>query len=163
MIKQKTVNKITQTLFILISLNCFSQKVERIKQSDTIYIYFKNESKFEKKYKGIESKSKFYENHLFYSFGVDSYNTLIFTYNDYMDSDKYSDGVKTDIKILKKNFLRKNKNLILDIDFFLKNGFKETFNTILYGKIIYLIDASEIKNRMLKAKQVDVMSNYIEE
>lgn len=53
--------------------------------------------------------------------------------------------------------------MILDIDFFLKNGFKETFFTALYGKIIYLIDKEDTKKGKIKLKQVSVMSNYIEE
>ncbi|UOX33692.1 hypothetical protein LXD69_16865 [Flavobacterium sediminilitoris] len=149
-------------MLILFSNKCISQSFSELKKTDTVYIYFKNDSEFEKRYKSIGGESKFYENHLFYSFVLDSVSTIIFTYNDYMNSDDYEKGIKTDFKIFKKSFLRRNKDIILDIDFFLKNGFKETYMNALHGKIIYLIDSSEIKNRKIKIKQVKVISNYLE-
>ena len=79
----------------------------------------------------------------------------------YDSSDKFGSGNPFDSPFTLS--IKKNKEIILDINFFLKNGFKETFNAALYGKTIYIIDEEEIKKRKIKLKQVSVMSNYIEE
>lgn len=72
-------------------------------------------------------------------------------------------GIENDIKTVKKSFLKDNKDKILDVNFFLKNGFKQTFFSI-YGKVIYLIDKDEIKNGKMILKQVEMMNHtYIEE
>ena len=49
------------------------------------------------------------------------------------------EGIKNDERIEKKSFLKKNKDIILDVDFFEENGFNKTFFA-LYKKTIYLID-----------------------
>lgn len=156
-------NKYKVLFLLLFTLNGFSQTIETISKVDTVYIYFKNNSIQEERKKIIGGNSKFYKNHLSYSFGYDPHNTIIFNYNDYMSFDLYEKDIKNDVKIVKKRFLKKNKNIILDIDFFLKNGFKETFFAALYGKIVYLIDKEDTKKGKIKLKQVSVMSNYIEE
>ena len=156
-------NNIRYIFLFLFTTNCLSQSLNEIKKKDTVYVYFEKSLELEKKYKGIGGNSKFYENHLFYSFGYDPYNTIIFTYNDYINFNSYEKGIKTDVKTVKKKFLRKNKNIILDIDFFIKNGFKETFFDALYGKTVYIIDKEDTKKGKIKLKQVTVMSNYIEE
>lgn len=140
----------------------FSQSINEIKKNDTVYIYFKNNTKYENKEVYPINKIKKFDNRIDYIFSTDNYNKIFFLYVDYLNSNDYEKGIKTDVKILKKSFLRRNKDIILDIDFFLKNGFKETYVNALYGKIVYLIDSSEIKNRKIKAKQVKVISNYLE-
>lgn len=161
---QQIVNKIKLIFLILLitfSLNSYSQSFEELKKMDTIYIYFKNSSDLEKKeiYKNMKVE-RF--NRICYKFSLDFYNTIFFNSSEYKDYDSYEKGIKNDVIIVKKSFLRKNKEKIIDIDFFIKNGFKETF-FLLYGKIIYLIDEEEIKNRKVLIKQVQMDSNYIEE
>lgn len=164
-IHQKIVNK-HNLVFVLIFLffgNTYSQKIENINTNDTIYIVFKNKSIFEKKYKPYSSKSKFIDGIINYSFTKDFYNTIIFVSNKYKDYDSMDKGIENDIKTVKKSFLKDNKDKILDVNFFLKNGFKQTFFSI-YGKVIYLIDKDEIKNGKMILKQVEMINHtYIEE
>jgi len=149
------------TLFIF-CFKSYSQNIEELKKVDTIYIYFKNNSIHERK--DIYDKMKVKRlNKISYVFTTDFYNTIFFNSSEYKDSDSYINGIKNDVKILKKKFLRKNKNIILDIDFFIKNGFKQTFFAALYGKTVYIIDRGDTKKGKVKLKQVSVMSNYIEE
>ena len=157
----RILKKIKLFFLFLIASNSFSQTLDEIKNLDTIYIYFKNSSDLEKKetYKNMKVE-RF--NRMCYKFSLDFYNTIFFNSSEYKDYDSYEKGIKNDVVIVKKSFLRKNKNKIIDIDFFQKNGFKETF-FLLYGKIIYLIDEEEIKNRKVLIKQVQMDSNYIEE
>lgn len=151
-------------VFLFFSHSVFSQNLESLKELDTIYVCF-NYGKYEYRsdYSKIEKKNEFWKDFKTYRFELNTSNSVTFNYNKYKDFDAFENNIKTDIKIVKKKFLRKNKNIILDIDFFIKNGFKETFFTALYGKTIYIIDKGEIKKGKVKLKQVSVMSNYIEE
>ena len=161
----QVVNRLKTTIFLLLFFTLyqsFSQSINEIKKNDTVYIYFKNNAKYETKEVYPTNDIKRFDNRIDYTFSTDNYNKIFFLYVDYLNSNNYEKGIKTDVKILKKSFLRRNKDIILDIDFFLKNGFKETYMNALHGKIIYLIDSYEIKNRKLKVKQVKVVSNYLE-
>ena len=155
---QKILIKTAFKLIILfLTFPVFSQTLENIKKTDTVFIYY-NKSVFEKKIKPYKSKSNFINDILIYYFEQDAYNTILFQSGEYMDFNSFEDGKKSDVKIVRKSFLRKNKNKILDVDFFLRNGFKETFFAI-YGKVIYLIDEEEIIARKVKVKQVR-LDNY---
>jgi len=88
-------------------------------------------------------------NRISYVFITDFYNTIFFNSSVYKDYDSFVNGIKNDVKIVKKRFLKKNKNIILKIDFFLKNGFEETFFKALYGKVIYIIDKDGFKIKKL--------------
>lgn len=141
-------------VLVLINTSCFSQDLESIKKSDTIYIYF-NHGKHEK-YSNIggtldEKKIITY----LYQYYLDKENFINFISRNYRDFDDLLIGKKTDVKTVRKNFLRKNKEKILDIDFFINNGFDKVFS-ILYTtqKKIYIIDSKEIKGRNVILKEV---------
>jgi hypothetical protein len=166
-VHQMIVNKrIVFTLFIIIFFaknTIYCQSLEEIKKSDTVYIYFDKIKENTNKYKPFKSKSDFYKNILNYKFSTDSYNSIIFSSNTYKNFDDFERGIKNDERIEKKSFLKKNKDIILDIDFFIENGFKETFFEI-YKKTIYLIDKDDMKGRKIKIKQVEMMNfTYFEE
>ena len=147
----------TILFFLFISISSFSQNLESIKDLDTVYIYF-NYGKYEK-YGHIKKKenisNKFRENYTTYAFSLDNYNIIYFYYNDYKDFDDYEKGIKADVKKVKKKFLKKNKEKILGIDFFINNGFDKVFS-ILYTtqKKIYIIDSDEIKKRNIVLREV---------
>ena len=63
-----------------------------------------------------------------------------------------------------KSFLKKNKEKIIDVNFFINNGFRETYYALL-GKVVYIIDSKEIKGRKVKLKQLTRVDaqNYNEE
>jgi len=154
----------TILFFLFISISSFSQNLESIKKSDTVYIYF-NYGKYEK-YSNIggtldEKKIITY----LYQYYLDKENFINFTSRNYRDFDDLLAGKKTDVKTVRKKFLRKNKEKILDINFFLKNGFLETFNALyIPKKVIYLIDSKEIKGRNITLKEVTMdASNFTPE
>ena len=161
-IHQKIASK-TKTLVVFLFIlsfksSLFSQSFESIKRSDTIYVYFDKDKKNSNREKAITTeKSEFYENYLTYKFDPDPTNTILFISNKYKDRDDLKEGIKNDERIVKKSFLKKNKDIILDIDFFTKNGFLETYLAI-YKKTIYLVDKDEIKGRKIKVKQVEMMN-----
>jgi hypothetical protein len=158
-IHQKTVYRMKVVLLFCIIFffknTIYCQSLESIKTADTIYIYFDKESKDVIKYSNANKHIEFYKNQIIYEFNPSSLNTIFLISNTYKNSDDVEKGIKNDERIEKKSFLKKNKNIILDIDFFTKYGFKETFFA-LFKKIIYIIDKDDMKGRKIKVKQVDI-------
>ena len=158
MILQKTVNKIKifLILFIIFLSNgiVYSQSIEKIKNVDTVYVFFdKNKKNTIRDITMDNEQSEFYKNYVMYRFNPDPMNIISFASNTYKDFDNMRNGIKNDERIEKKSFLKKNKDIIIDVDFFAENGFKKTFFA-LYKKTIYVIDKDDIKGRKIKVKQV---------
>jgi hypothetical protein len=65
-------------IFLLFSIFSFSQTIKDIKERDTVFIYFKNQTIYEKKTKPFRSKSDFINGIINYSFELDFYNTIFF-------------------------------------------------------------------------------------
>lgn len=156
----KTVNKHKVVFIIIMAIlfksNLYCQKLDSLKKTDTIYIYFDINKKNSIKDKSfINEQSEFYKNYIMYRFNPSHLNTISFTSNTYKDTDNMINNIKNDEFTTKKSFLKKNKEVILDIDFFEENGFIKTFD-VLYTKVIYLIDKDEIKGKKIKVKQVDI-------
>ena len=156
---QKTVNRMKIVLIICITFFVkniiYCQSFESIKKVDTVFIFFDKKNKNALKYPDGNKHIDFYKNCIYYQFNTNQLNTIVFISNIYKDTDKMREGIKNDERIEKKAFLKKNKDIILDVDFFERNGFKNTFN-LLYKKTIYLIDKDEIKGKKIKVKQVDM-------
>lgn len=157
----KTVFKIKITFILLIAFflkcnNLYCQSLGRIKEVDTVYVFFdKSITNTHKEYQANPQKSLFYENYITYSFNTIKRNAIFFLSNTYKNTDNMREGIKNDERIEKKSFLKRNKDIILGIEFFERNGFKNTFN-LLYKKTIYVIDKDEIKGKKIKVKQVDM-------
>ncbi|WP_445457228.1 hypothetical protein [Flavobacterium sp. HNIBRBA15423] len=150
---KKTIMISFITFFSISILN--SQSLEAVKKADTLYIYFDKEHKNTVKYHDANKHIDFYKNYVTYGFNPHPSSIILFNSNTYKDYDNMRKGIKNDERIEKKSFLKKNKDIILDYDFFAENGFKKTFFA-LYKKTIYLIDEDEIKGRKIKVKQVDI-------
>jgi hypothetical protein len=141
--------------FFFFKNTIYCQSLESIKTADTIYIYFDKACKNTNKYPNGNKKLEFYKNYMIYEFNPNPLSIILFTSNTYKDFDDLERGIKNDERIERKSFLKKNKNIILDIDFFAENGFKETFFA-LFKKIIYIIDKDDMKGRKIKVKQVRI-------
>ncbi|WP_445456121.1 hypothetical protein [Flavobacterium sp. HNIBRBA15423] len=133
----------------------YSQSLESLKKTDTIYVYFNKTHKNTLKYSDANKHVEFYKNCITYEFNSNQLNTIFFISNTYKNYDNMEKGIKNDEFLAKKSFLKKHKDVILDYDFFERNGFIKTFD-VLYTKVIYLIDKDEIKGRKIKVKQVDI-------
>ncbi|WP_445457227.1 hypothetical protein [Flavobacterium sp. HNIBRBA15423] len=150
--------KIFIILFIILFSKgiIYSQSLDQIKNVDTVYIYFdKNKKHSIREDSSVNEKSEFYKNYVMYRFNPDPMNIISFASNTYKNFDDLRKGVKNDERLEKKSFLKKNKDIILDIDFFTENGFKKTFFAI-YEKVVYIIDKDDIKGSKIKVKQIDV-------
>lgn len=155
---QKISNKIKiiLILFIIFISNgiVYSQSIEKIKNVDTVYLFIDKIKKNVRVYPDPNrNKSVFLQNCIIYELNTNQKNTILFVSNTYKNTDDFEKGIKNDERIEKKTFLKKNKDIIIDVDFFAENGFKKTFFA-LYKKTIYVIDKDDIKGRKIKVKQV---------
>lgn len=141
--------KIIFSLLALLLLNkVFSQDIEKIKQADTIYIYFK-EDKIKQIHHIEKGKTKTYDNYFF------DYSNRQVSFQFCNLQTLYSKIVK------KKSFLKKNKDLILNYDFIEKMGNLYIAEMIGYGyrskKVVYVVENNEIKCSKITLKQVTIV------
>jgi hypothetical protein len=137
-------------LFFFISLNLYSQDIDYLKSQDTIYFLLpESETDLVLKEKGITYRvygNDFINSYLFND--VDKRMIYFVTYN--------SDQIpgKANLKVKRKDFLKNNKNKIIDFDFIAKNGLRIPFIDILKGrKVVYIIDSKKIKKRKIILKK----------
>lgn len=142
-------------LFILLTTSniLFSQDLEKIKNADTIYIYFKNDDVNQIKYL-VNSRLKSFNYTLFYDIkNIKPRQTFDF-YQDYRTT-------IPETKLVKKSFLKKNKNIIVDYDFFRKLGFEEAYQLLLNKKKLYLIDYENIQRSKIKILEIKIFDKKL--
>ena len=146
-------------ILLFISYNFYSQDNDYINSNDTLYIL-------------LPSTSTIILKNLKYSC---SDNGFVKDYNFTNSSGKYvdirtsvNDGYAKFNKTVKtKKFLRKNRKLIIDLEFIDRNGLAKTFFEIMglhnSKKIIYIIDTQEARNKTMVIKMSSVnYSSFIE-
>lgn len=127
----------------------YSQSYEYIKKLDTIYIPFK-EGEFNIKIDYPEEKNGFKNRSYIFNYKKKNDNSFYFEF----DRNRTSENKK-----IKKSFLKKNKEKIIEIDLLKKFDYQDIacdlFNRL---KIIYIIDFSEKKGRNIKMYRVISMN-----
>lgn len=149
-------------LLLLLLFNYgYSQDIAFIKKLDTIYIRFK-EDKFHNRFIFPDDYKGFKERRYTLNFIENSKKEFFkFFFTEYPNSDKREKGIKSDVKIVKKRFLKKHKNEIIDIDFFKKYGiYKSTYEAFENCSIIYIIDLNDKKKGQIKLYEVTKWSSY---
>ncbi len=139
-------------LILFFSTFTFSQTISDLTKTDTIYIYFK-EGVNQKKKEANRNSYDVLEEKCNYEIKFDSRNFINLSERKYLDLDKYDSKIKSDKKFVKKSFLRKNKNFIIDINFIKKYGLEQTY-FLIQTKNIYLIDSSEANYNKILLKEV---------
>ena len=142
--------KIILLILFFISKSVFSQDLEKIEKADTVYIYFK-----EDKIKQIHHRETRRSNNK-------KYDTYFFDYGNEQIAFEFTNFKTPDnIKKVKKKFLKKNKDLILNYDFIKKNGNLRIAEMIGVGfnfkKIVYVIEDNEIGCFTIKLKEVGIV------
>ncbi len=146
--------------FILFSINIYSQELEKIKQSEVLFI-FHNGINRDYQSKRIWQNHKDKRASTFYDFFFKEENyyslqseKVIFSYSHYSDFDEqYKDNPVPYFKI-NKSFLKKNKDIVITGDFMNKIGYAESVKLINNAKTIFLIDKTEIQNKRIVLKEV---------
>jgi hypothetical protein len=137
-------------ILLLIPYILFSQDLEKIKIADTIYIYFKNDN---------VNQIKSLNNSKLRSFNY----IFVFDVKDIkprQSFDLFDDNRTTipETKVIRKSFLKKNKNIIVDYNLLRKLGFFEAHQLLLNKKKLYLIDHDNIQCFKVKIKEVKIIS-----
>ena len=124
-------------LLLYYSSNLFAQDLEKIKNSDIIYVYIdaNNHDQIHHKEQTVD-KTRNFDN---YIFEIDSLNSIQFTHH-------YNLAKET--KCEKRNFLKKNKDLIVTIQIMKKIGIVDTAKLFFKKngemKKIYMIEKDSI-------------------
>lgn len=136
-------------IVIIFSQNSFSQNIDKIKKSDTIYIYFKKNVNFQEYYiRNIKNEKAKYDD---YFFLLKSWYPINLEFHHFYIQEE---------RKVKKSFLRKNKDLILTYNFLTKFSLGEVTELIGHKKKVYIIDSDEIGLFTIKLKEVNVIGLY---
>jgi len=147
-------------IFIFITGFIFSQDLERINQSEVIFILHEGINSIQ------QSKSVFQKfknqrtsfSYKFYFSEKDKYSSqkkeITFVYNHYHDFDERENENPVPYFSVNKSFLKKNKNIIITGKLMRKMGYVESLKLMNKAKTIFLIDKSEIKNKEITIKGV---------
>ena len=143
------ISKYIFVLTMLVISNCFSQNLKKIKETDTLYVYFKKDKK--KLYNQMDMDEKTY-----------SFNYLN-EYNNY-ETIWFRQGTTRSNEILKrsKSFLKRNKDIIVTYDFLKKFSYKDATELLKSKNMIYLIDHDDNGWFTIKLKEV-VVAGYWEQ
>lgn len=124
-----------------------SQNIEKIKKSDTIYVYFKKDkNQFSNSNNNINKDDLNY----YYVFGYNSNYQLAMTFMHHYKL--FPEEIK-----VKKSFLKKKKDVIITYDFLTKYNLAEATELMSNKKKVYLINEAEIGWFSLKLREVKVM------
>ncbi|MBF4465602.1 hypothetical protein [Flavobacterium sp. LC2016-12] len=127
----------------------YSQSFEKIKNSDTVYVYFKlSKDQIHLNTKIIKSKKIKLRDEYFFTFKNSFPLTFI---HDYLSPEEIKKS---------KSFLKKNKDIIVTYDFITKYNLAEATDLIGHKKKVYLIDDDDIGWFSIKLKEVKVMGVF---
>lgn len=154
-ISASTVQNSPFFYFVLSILFCLpvkstGQDIKKIKESDTLYVYFKYDNLNQMK----ESNNIVNRDNYNYSFVFVADNTKI--RHDLTLVNNYK--ITPEVKFVKHSFLRKRKDITVNYNFLKTLGFRESEKLLLEKKKIYLIDyeyLSHHKVRLAEVKMVD--------
>ena len=147
---KKLINQIVITLMLLFFNFNYSQNWDSIKKSSIVYIYF-DHGEFQK-IKDADVNNRLGEFKR-YEIKFDDNNYLDISDRAYYDYDSIEANEKMERKWVKKSFLKKNKNLIIDINFIKKYGLEKVY-FLIDTKKKYLIDKKEIIRNKILLKDV---------
>lgn len=148
------------SLLLSLTINCFSQNLEKIEQSEVLFV-FHNGTNGNYQSKRVLQKFKDKRTSLFYNFFIVNKNEpelkeveLTLVYTQYFDFDEqYKDNPVPYFKV-NKSFLKKNKDIIVTGEFMQKIGYIKSVKLINNAKTIFLIDKSEIQKKEIILKEV---------
>lgn len=148
-------------LLLLFTSNAYCQDISYIKTLDTIFVNFKESQSQIKTVLPVNSKG-FQRWYIIYFEENKKKEYLQFWVSEYPDYVRREMNLKSDVKVVKKSYLRKNKKKIISIDFFKKYGvYRSMYEAFEKCKVIYIIDNSEINNRQITLYEVTKSSSYV--
>lgn len=142
-------------LILSISGTIYSQDYATLKKSDTIYVLFKGK-KNEKKLVATQPAHNY--NERWYSFnGLEK--SLTFYHFKYRSYEDRIANIVSDVKVVDKNFIKKNKARIITPKFIDSYIFCVVVSEILNkSKKIYIIDCTEKKGGKIKLYEAQMIA-----
>ena len=147
----KATNKILILLILLVFNVNYSQDWDSIVKSDKVYIFF-NHGEYQKVKEPDINNIKLFDEIKNYEIRFNEENYINFSDRKYLDYDNAVLKKEMERKYVRKNFLNKNKDIIIDINFIKKNGLEKVYFLILYKKK-YIIDVMEFKRNKILIKE----------
>ncbi|MGO4820273.1 MULTISPECIES: hypothetical protein [unclassified Flavobacterium] len=133
------------TLFV--SNTIYSQSLEKIKLSDTVYVYFKKDRTI------IYNQQKPLDNYI-YTFTYLSKNHIYQTIWFQHDDNRFNQ-----IIIKRRKFIKENKDIMVSYPFLKKFNYREA-TKLFDNKKVFLIDKDDIGCFKIKLKEVQVSGFY---
>lgn len=151
------MKNLTILLFFCISNFINSQDIEDIKKLDTIYIEYNGEKSISRI---IEVKDKNGFTNRIYNFSSLNQNKLnknvLIFFHKFKNSEKRNINQLSEIKIVNKNFIKKNRSKIIGKSFFSRYESCELEIKVLNdSKVFYLIDNLESKKGKIHLFEVN--------
>lgn len=147
----KATNKILILLILLVFNVNYSQDWDSIVKSDRVYIYI-NHGEYQKVKEPDINNIKLFDEIKNYEIRFNEENYINFSDRKYLDYDNAVLKKEMERKYVRKNFLNKNKDIIIDINFIKKYGLEKVYFLILYKKK-YIIDVMEFKRNKILIKE----------
>lgn len=133
------------TLFV--SNTIYSQSLEKIKLSDTVYVYFKKDRAI------IYNQQKPLDNYI-YTFTYLSKNNFHQTIWFHRDDTRFNQ-----IIIKRRKFIKENKDIMVSYPFLKKFNYRQA-TKLFDNKKVFLIDKDDIGCFKIKLKEVQVSGFY---
>ncbi|AOC95374.1 hypothetical protein BB050_02260 [Flavobacterium anhuiense] len=127
--------------------NSFSQSLEKIQSTDTLYIYFKNDNVNQIRARNNVVNRDNYDYYFYFSIETTAVRQYYVLFNHYL--------ITPEVKWEKKSFLKERKDLIVDYKFLKNLGYFKSEKLLLQKKKIYIIDHSNFcksKVKLVEAK-----------
>ncbi|PTX58406.1 hypothetical protein C8N46_11451 [Kordia periserrulae] len=136
-----------------VSFRLFAQTPSELQKLDTIYLLFSSDKNQKKDIVYINEKLR--DTSFNYSYRKNDKLLFDVGYRKYLDFDDYFDNNKTYNKYQERQFIKKNKQTIVDIKFMHSLASNSsTLLNILQGKTLFLIDESDAKNNKVLVREV---------
>ncbi|MFB3389807.1 hypothetical protein [Flavobacterium sp. LAR06] len=133
----------------------YDKKYKRLKSSDIVYVYFEKDKNHQgHNVRTATTDTEHLSDYYYYSFSNAYHDSMSFDHHPYSGSK---------VRIEKKSFLKKNKDLIITYDYLNSMGLTEATLLISYrqNKKVYLIDKKDFRRGKIKLKEVGVMGALI--
>lgn len=124
-----------------------AQYLEKIKNTDTLYVYFKKDNYNQMKGRNNVVNRDNYTYYLYFNTSEkDRFYYMLF--NHYL--------ISPEVRWEKKSFLKKKKDIIVDYDFLNKLGFGGSKQLLLSKKKLYVIDRDNFCKSKIKIVEVKI-------
>ncbi|WP_452600254.1 hypothetical protein [Pontimicrobium sp. MEBiC01747] len=150
-------------LFSFFTTICCSQDLEKIKQSEVVFIVHSGKDGNYETKKENSAKMKMINYNYFFSDGPkNKTNNIQLVYTEFLDFDEMFKNNPVPFFKINKSFLKKNKEIIINTKFMHEIGYNESYSLLYNAKTIFLIDKDDINNNIITVKKVR-FSNVAEE